>query len=80
MLKIIFTPPRSEADLERHARFLHEEALEKAKLPRVSAATRALVPTWCDSCSERCWGAGSFALCTKCRGEGKLPLGFSLPV
>ena len=77
MLKIIFTPPNSGDELERHARYLHHEAVRKEKLPRVAAATRALVPTWCDICAERCWGTPvGYSMCARCRGEGKKPIGF----
>ena len=65
--------------IDRHARILLREQYGKDKAPRGVMVNRALVPDWCDSCGERCWGrnGGMYAMCAKCRGEGKLPIGFS---
>lgn len=77
MLRILHDPGSSE-DLEADARRLHDLMLRKHNLPRITGVTRAVVPTWCDSCGERCWGRDmGFALCQKCRGEGKFPVGFA---
>jgi len=77
VLRVLHDPGSSE-DLEADARRLHREMLRKNNLPRLPGATRAMVPSWCDSCSERCWGPerGGFSICQKCRGEGKIPIGF----
>lgn len=69
---------RDDDSIERHARVLLREQFSKDKGPRGVAVQRALVPDWCDVCQERCWGVngGMYAVCRKCSGEGKSPLGF----
>jgi hypothetical protein len=70
--------PRDDDRVEAHARWLLHESLKKSKNPIGIPASRALVPEWCSSCDERCWGVeGSFySYCDKCKGEGKIPVGF----
>lgn len=78
MVRILLDTTSGE-DVEADARRLHYEYMEKNKLPRLPAATRAIIPSWCDACGERCWGPISgYAMCAKCRGEGKVPLGFGI--
>lgn len=69
--------PRDDDRIEAHARRLLTEHASKSKDPMGVAVTRALVPTWCASCDERCWGPAQYAMCAKCKGEGKQPVGFS---
>lgn len=67
---------RDDDRIEAHARRLLAEQAAKSKLPMGVAATRALIPTWCCSCDERCWGPENYAICPKCKGEGKSKIGF----
>lgn len=78
MVRLLINPDPDGSDIERHARALLKEQFAKDKAPRGIPVGRAVVPDWCDSCNERCWGraGGHYAMCAKCRGEGKLPLGF----
>lgn len=61
-----------------HARRLLREQVSKSKAPMGVVASRAMVPEWCATCDERCWGieGSMFNQCPRCRGEGKRPLGF----
>lgn len=79
MLRTLLDTDLAVEDIERDARRLHRHYFEKNDLPRIAGVNRALTPDWCDVCSERCWGpvGGGFAICDKCRGQGKTPLGFS---
>lgn len=74
---LINSDDRGDA-IDEHARILLREQYAKDKGPRGVTASRAVVPDWCDGCGDRCWGrnGGMFATCAKCRGEGKLPVGF----
>lgn len=78
MVRLLIDPRDDEERIAAHARFLHHESFKKNKNPIGVMATRALVPSWCHSCDERCWGLeGSFYdYCAKCKGEGKIPVGF----
>lgn len=61
-----------------HARHLLREQYKKSKNPIGIAASRALVPIYCSGCDQRCWGmeGAFFDYCAKCKGEGKMPIGF----
>jgi hypothetical protein len=65
-MKIVFDNPSEEID--QHARLLHRKMMQKHELPRITGVTRALVPTWCDECSERAWGPvlGGPVMCPAC--------------
>ncbi len=78
MVRLLISPEPDGSDVERHAHLLLKEQFAKDRAPRGVAVTRAVVPDWCDSCNERCWGRANsnYAMCVKCRGEGKLPIGF----
>lgn len=67
-MKIVFDSQPGD-DVERHARFLHREMLKNKNLPRIAAATRAMIPDWCDDCGDRAWGPimGGSAYCPDCR-------------
>lgn len=69
-MKIVFDSQVGN-DVERHAQFMHREMLKQKNLPRIACATRALIPTWCDDCSERAWGPvlGGLSLCRDCWGK-----------
>ena len=79
-MKIVFDADYALEDLEADARRLHREYMAKNKLPRLAAATRALIPTYCEICSEKAWGplGGGIAICDPCRkrGERKGLVGF----
>lgn len=68
-MKIIFDGNSNDA--EQHARLMHRKMLEKHDLPRISGATRALIPTWCDECQERAWGPvlGGPVMCAACAAK-----------
>lgn len=78
MVRLLIDSDPDESDIARHARLLLREQFTKDRAPRGIPVTRAVVPDWCDSCNERCWGRANshYAMCKKCRGEGKLPIGF----
>jgi len=78
LVRLLIDPRTDDDRVEAHARFLHREAFKKNKDPIGIMATRALVPSWCSSCDERCWGleASFYTFCAKCKGEGKQTLGF----
>lgn len=78
MVRLLIEPRDDDDRVEAHARRLLRESFEKNKLPIGIAASRALVPSWCSSCDERCWGLDSsfYDYCAKCKGEGKVPIGF----
>lgn len=66
-------------DIETHARLMHQKMLEKHDLPRITGVTRALIPTWCDECSERAWGPvlGGPVMCADCTAkQAKKQTGF----
>jgi len=79
-MKIVFDHVPGE-DLEQHARYLHHQMMRDKKLPRVAAATRAMVPDWCDDCGGHSWGPvmGGASYCRACqtKREGKAELGFA---
>lgn len=66
-MKIVFDSQVGD-DVERHARFMHHEMLKQKNLPRISGATRAIIPTWCDDCGGRSWGPvlGGPSFCPEC--------------
>ena len=78
MVRLLIDARDDESRIEAHARYLHRESFKKNKAPMGIAATRALVPSWCHSCDQRCWGLENsfYDFCAKCRGEGKQALGF----
>jgi len=58
-------------DTEHHAKMMHREMMKKHQLPRLAAATRALIPSWCDECQGRAWGPvmGGPTFCDTCQTE-----------
>lgn len=68
-MKFVIDTEKAPDALEEHARFMLRKGLEEAKLPRINAATRALIPSWCDECSGRAWGPvmGGPTYCPACR-------------
>jgi hypothetical protein len=76
MLKILFDIGVGE-DVVEDARRLHRQYMTKNNMPRVAGVERALIPTYCYHCDEKTWGTmQGYGICEKCRGEGKLPIGF----
>ena len=79
MVRLLINGDGDDA-IDEHARILVREQYSKDNAPRGVTVGRALVPTWCDGCSERCWGrsGGYFTMCPKCAGEGKTQIGFAM--
>lgn len=68
-MKLVIDAEKAPSEVEAHARFLLRKQIEDKGLPRISAATRALVPDWCDECQERAWGPvmGGPTYCPSCK-------------
>lgn len=76
MLRLIINSREGE-DVEADARRLHQKMLAKNNLPRIAAADRALVPSYCYFCDAPWWGPiEGTCICMKCKGEGKVKIGF----
>ena len=78
MVRLLLEPRTNGSRVEDHARRLVIEQFEKSNYPMGIAASRAMVPTYCDKCGERCWSTEGalFDYCPKCKGEGNTPVGF----
>lgn len=62
-------------DLGRHAVYLHNKLMAKQDLPRIAAATRAVIPNYCDACGNRAWGPMfGVTICIDCRAKDEKPV------